>query len=116
MMVAITNRDLELIRILDRARWLSTRQIRQHFFATASLNACQKRLRKLAEADLIAHVRLSRTEQNLWRIGPRGTARLQSEGILIQGTPKRTPVNLEHFLTINSFRLWFLRHFENRND
>ena len=116
MSVALTNRDLEFIRILDRARWLTTSQVQQHYFRNASINACQKRLRKLAEADLIAHARPSRTEQNLWRIGSRAVARLHSEGIAIQGIPKRPPGNLEHFLTINSFRLWFMRHFENRND
>src|SRR5439155_5846455 len=112
MSVDLTNRDLELIRVLDPARWLTTRQIQQHYFSHASANACQKRLRKLAEADVIANVRPSRTTQSLWRIGGKGICRLQAEGILVRGVPKRMPGNLDHFLTINELRLWFMRQFQ----
>src|SRR5205823_1196150 len=88
MNIDITPRDIELVRVLDRARWLTTRQIHNHYFGDASVNACQKRLRKLAEADVIFNVRPSRTEQSLWRIAGKGIARLQSEGVVVLGIPK----------------------------
>ena len=112
MNISITPRDIELVRVLDRARWLTTRQIHNHYFGHASVNACQKRLRKLAEAAVITTVRPSRTEQSLWRIAKEGIARLQSEVAVVLGIPKRIPGNLDHFVTINECRLWFMRHFQ----
>src|SRR5436190_519595 len=87
MNVDLTNRDLELIRVLNRARWLTTRQVQQHYFSHASSNACQKRLRKLAAANLIANVRPSRTTQSLWRIGSKGIHQLRAEGVVLRGIP-----------------------------
>ncbi len=111
MTVVLTNRDLELIRLLNQARWLTTQQVHQYYFRDTSVNACQKRLRKLAEANVIANVRPSRTAQSLWRIGAKRTVQLHAEGTVIRGIPKRIPGNLDHFLAINDLRLWFMRQY-----
>jgi hypothetical protein len=110
MKITLTDRDLNLISLLDRAHWLTTRQIHQCFFPNASANACQKRLRILASGGFLVQVRSNRTDQSVWRIGIPGLARLQKEGIASNTVPKRVPGNLDHFSTINDVRLWFLRN------
>jgi hypothetical protein len=116
MKVILTLRDRDLLRLVANARWLTTAQIHQVYFPARSINACQKRLRRLASSDFIAPVRPSRTEQQLWRIGRKGLTALRTEGAASLRVPKRAPGNLDHFCAINALRLWFLRHFSAREN
>jgi hypothetical protein len=109
MKLVLTERDLDLLRMCRRAGWLTTRQIQGYYFPGVSVNASQKRLRKLAQASYLFHARPSRTEQSLWRIGRLGLCRLEPEGMSSVELPKRVPGNLQHFLLINDLRLWFGR-------
>lgn len=109
--VELTSRDWELLEIVARAGFLATGQIHHHFFRRCSVNACQKRLRKLATARYLAAVRLSRTEQQLWRLGPAGIRMLTGRGWQEFVVPKRAPANLKHTMAINDLRLWFHEHF-----
>ena len=92
--VQLTSRDQELLEIVAAAGFLTTRQIHQHFFQGASVNACQKRLRKLAAPGYLAALRLSRTEQQLWRLGRTGIRTLTGIGCTGLVVPKRAPANL----------------------
>jgi len=111
MNLHLTERDRDLLLVLSRARWLTTRQIHGHYFEEASLNACQKRLRKLAQASFLAGVRPSRMETQLWRLGTQGVQTLRAREATAPSVPKRIPGNREHFLTVNDLRLWFRGHF-----
>jgi hypothetical protein len=106
MKTILTSRDRDLLLLASKARWLTTAQIHRAYFHNCSVNACQKRLRKLAQTGLLASARPSRTEQQLWRIGVHGAANLHAGG-LSTPIPKRPPANLDHFRTINDLRLWF---------
>jgi hypothetical protein len=105
--VKLTCRDRELLEIVGAARFLTTRQVHQRFFQASSVNACQKRLRKLASSGHLAALRLSRTEQQLWRLGRAGIRTLTGMGHAGLVVPKRAPANLSHTVAINEFRLWF---------
>lgn len=102
--IDVTSRDIELLELLLRARWLSTEQIRRRFFPRASSNAAQKRVRKLVSAGLLYASRRGRTDHSLFRLTPRGCS---IAGDPERKTPKRLPAELEHFVAINDLRLWF---------
>jgi hypothetical protein len=105
--VELTCRDQALLEIVAAAGFLTTRQVHQQFFRASSVNACQKRLRKLAASGHLAALRLSRTEQQLWRLGRAGIRTLTGMGRTGLVVPKRAPANLSHTAAINDLRLWF---------
>jgi hypothetical protein len=104
--VKLTFRDRELLEVVAAAGFLTTRQVHRQFFRASSLNACQKRLRKLATSGHLAALRLSRTEQQLWRLGRAGIRTLTDVGRTGLVVPKRAPANLSHTAAINDLRLW----------
>lgn len=100
--VVVTSRDLELFNLLVRAKWLSTSQIRRRFFPGASLNAVQKRLRRLALGGHLKVGRTGRTSESLFSLT--GTSR----GLIgFEHQAARLPQQLGHFAFINDLRLWF---------
>jgi hypothetical protein len=105
--VELTCRDQELLEVVAAAGFLTTRQVHHQFFRGSSVNACQKRLRKLAASGHLAPLRLSRTEQQLWRLGRAGIRTLTGVGRTGLVVPKRAPANLSHTAAINDLRLWF---------
>ncbi len=50
MNARITERDVRLLAKLGVCRWLTTTQVKRLYFPEATLNAVQKRLRKLSDA------------------------------------------------------------------
>lgn len=112
MKVQLTRRDDDLIATIAKARWLTTQQIHAFYFRGVSLNACQKRLRKLASAGFLSGARPSRMETQLWRLGSEGARLLRNRGVGMSPVPKRLPGNRDHFAAINDLRLWFRRKFE----
>src|SRR5437763_1791864 len=70
--VQITPRDLQLLRKLNAAGWLTTRQIQRRFFLGVSANAVCKRLRKLAAEKYISMARYNSTECALYRLAGQG--------------------------------------------
>jgi hypothetical protein len=110
--VKLTSRDEELVETVSAAGFLTTRQVHRYFFRESSMNACQKRLRKLAAAGYLAGLRLSRTEQQLWRLGRTGIRLFANIGRTGLVVPKRAPANLHHTAAINDLRLWFRGHWK----
>lgn len=100
----LTERDRAILRLLGRARWLSTEQIQRSFFLTASSNAVSKRLRKLVETGYLHGVRRGRTELNYYRATSSG---LQMASYTEPFRVPHFPTQIEHFRSINDVRLWF---------
>jgi hypothetical protein len=100
--VSLTLRDKELFRLLVRARWLSSSQVAKGFFPDVSMNAVQKRLRRLVDGDFLRSVRLSRTEENYVALARLGREATQSDVHL----ERRLPSQIEHFSYVNDVRLW----------
>src|SRR6266852_5829795 len=57
MNARLTDRDLRLLVKCAICRWLTTGQIQRLYFPKASLNAVQKRLRKLSDAGYLRSYR-----------------------------------------------------------
>jgi hypothetical protein len=68
----LTNRDMELLRELRAARWLTTTQIRRRFFTQASLSAAHRRLRKLVVVKYLVRYQEDRMHQAMFTLGPEG--------------------------------------------
>lgn len=108
--VQITPRDLQLLRKLNAAGWLTTRQIQRRFFPAVSANAVCKRLRKLVAGRYIGMARHNSTECALYRLAGQGKLalvehfNLDAEEINI---PTQVPRKLEHFTKINDLRFSF---------
>ncbi len=110
--IAVTTRDLKLFEALVNARWLSTSQIQRRFFRTASLNAVNKRMRRLASGDLLRCVRPGLTEQCYFRLTSKSAERLRDNiGSDLETIPNRFPKQIRHFEAINDVRLWFQDQF-----
>jgi hypothetical protein len=117
MTVRITERDIQILELLAAAGWLSTRQIQYALFPDAITKVVNKRMRKLTEAKHLEKVRLSRTDQNLYRLGNEGKKVVASEtnfpeaGIVLMRKPPR---ELDHFIAINDLRLFFEKEVKKR--
>ena len=101
----LTNRCMDLLRLLRAARWLTTGQVRLRFFPRATVDAVHKRLRKLTEATYLTMVRENRMTEALFTLGPEGKRVLERSGaeeIVLERTP---PKQLEHFIGINDLRI-----------
>src|SRR5205085_1253416 len=113
--VHLTARDLRLFKKLSAAGWLTSTQIRNHFFPQKSTNAVCKRLRKLAEERYIALARTSSTEAGLYRLAGRGKLALiehaQGDAADI-AIPTQLPRTVKHFVAVNNLRF----HFEKLTD
>ena len=116
--LCLTQRDLELLLKLNAAGWLSTGQIRDWFFPDRSTNAVCKRLRRLAASKYVSMVRMSSTEQALYRLASRGKRalieHLSCEETDIS-TPTQLPRKIDHFIAINDLRLCFDRMRKDRS-
>ncbi len=114
----LTQRDLELLLKLNAAGWLSTGQIRDWFFPDRSTNTVCKRLRRLAASKYVSMVRMSSTEQALYRLASRGKRalieHLSCEEADIS-TPTQLPRKIDHFIAINDLRLCFDRMRKDRS-
>ncbi len=102
----VTARDRGLFELLGRARWLSTAQIQRRFFPGKSLNAVNKRMRRLVRAQYLRRVRPTLMDQCYFRLTATGADRLRDDGGRSIGVPKRFPRQVSHFAAINDVRLW----------
>lgn len=101
----LTPRCVNILRLLQAARWLSTPQIQRRFFPGVTPDAVRKRLRKLTRAGYLGTVRQSPMSPALFRLGPAGKRLLEESGA--DGIPlERTlPAQIDHLLGINDLRL-----------
>ena len=101
----LTERCMDLLKLLDTARWLTTNQIHTRFFAHATYDATRKRLRKLTGAKYLVTVRQRRMELALFTLGPEGKRQLERIGSEPVNLERRPPLQKEHFLGVNDLRI-----------
>src|SRR5437016_6307999 len=82
----LTERDKEILRKLQRCKWLTTSQIQRVFFPDAALDPVRKRMRKLAHAKYLQSFRQHHMAEMLHGLG-------------------KPPKQIEHLTGINDIRL-----------
>src|SRR5260370_13193793 len=103
-MLRLTDRDRALITKCSVCRWLTTTQIQRLYFPDATVNAVQKRLRKLAEAGCVRTYRPDLMSEALHAVGPKGRAVAEEKG-LEAPTGNDVPRQIEHLTGINDNRV-----------
>jgi hypothetical protein len=104
MTVRITERDVAMLVKCALCRWLTTDQLRRLYFPTATPNAVQKRLRKLAEAGYLRTYQESPTAEAIHAVGPKGKPLVEEKGIaaMLGG---EIPRQIEHLRGVNDIRI-----------
>ena len=101
----LTQRCINLLRLLSAARWLTTRQIHRRFFAGATPDAARKRLRKLTAGEYLVMVREGRMNEALFTLGRAGKRVVETAGMTPPALERRPPAQREHFLAVNDVRI-----------
>jgi hypothetical protein len=103
-MLRCTERDKSLIVKSALCRWLTTRQIQRLYFPRATVNAVQKRLRKLTEGGYLRTHREDAFSEALHSAGPKGRAVLEEKGVEYVGAAE-VPRQIPHLVGINDVRI-----------
>ncbi len=104
MTVRVTERDVRMLVKCALCRWLTTDQLRHLYFPKATLNAVQKRLRKLADAGYLRSYRDHPTAESIHAVGPKGKPLVEEKGVNVM-VGGDVPSQLEHLLGINEIRI-----------
>jgi hypothetical protein len=104
MAVRLTDRDAKLLAKCAVCRWLATGQVRSLYFPEATLNAVQKRLRKLAEAGYLRSHREHPTAEAIHAVGPKGKPLLEEKGLAVLPGGE-VPRQIDHMLGVNDIRI-----------
>jgi hypothetical protein len=104
MATRLTDRDARILVKLAICRWLTTDQIKRLYFPEATLNAVQKRLRKLSDSGYLRSYREHPTAEAIHAVGPKGKPLVEEKGIEVALTTE-VPRQLEHLLGINEIRV-----------
>ena len=104
MNVRLTERDRRMLVKCAICRWLTTDGLRRLYFPEATLNAVQKRLRKLAEEGYLRSYRAHPTAEAIHALGPKGKPVVEGKGIEV-ALQAEVPKQLEHLLGINEVRI-----------
>lgn len=105
MNAKLTARDQRLLAKCAFCRWLTTTQIQRLYFPKASLNAVQKRLRKLTDAGYLRAHRENQMAEAIYSVGPKGKPLVGEQGLETVGC--EVPKQLEHLTGINTIRIAF---------
>jgi hypothetical protein len=121
MNARITERDVRLLAKLGVCRWLTTTQVKCLYFPEATLNAVQKRLRKLSDAGYVRSHREHLTAEAMHAVGPKGKPLVEERGIGVT-LSHEVPAQLEHLVGVNDLRVaveasgmdvaWFFGYWE----
>src|SRR6266481_2588152 len=104
MNARLTDRDLRLLVKCAICRWLTTGQIQRLYFPKATLNAVQKRLRKLSDAGYLRSYREHPTAEAVHSLGPKGRPLVEEKGVEAIVSAE-VPQQLEHLLGVNEIRI-----------
>src|SRR6266404_9687109 len=104
MNARLTDRDLRMIVKCAICRWLTTGQIQRLYFPEATLNAVQKRLRKLSDAGYLRSYREHPTAEAVHALGPKGKPLVEEKGVEA-AVSAEVPQQLEHLLGVNEIRV-----------
>jgi hypothetical protein len=104
MTVRLTDRDVRMLAKCALCRWLTTDQLRRLYFPKATLNAVQKRLRKLADTGYLRSYREHPTAESIHAVGPKGKPLVEEQGVeVVAGMD--VPGQAEHLLGVNELRI-----------
>ena len=103
MTLRLTDRDRRILAKCAICRWLPTRQIQQFYFPNATVNAVQKRLRKLADHGYLRIYRENLMSEALHGAGPAGQLILRERGIETVLT-EDNPRQIKHLIGVNTIR------------
>jgi hypothetical protein len=104
MNARLTDRDLRMLVKCAICRWLTTGQIQRLYFPKATLNAVQKRLRKLSDAGYLRSYREHPTAEAVHALGPKGKPLVEEKGVEATVSAE-VPQQLEHLLRVNEIRI-----------
>jgi hypothetical protein len=103
-MLRCTERDKSLIVKCGLCRWLTTTQIQRLYFPRATLNAVQKRLRKLTEAGYLRTHRDGLLSEALHAPGSKGRLILEEKGLACAGG-NEVSRQIPHLVRVNDIRI-----------
>ena len=103
-MLRCTERDKSLVVKCGLCRWLTTTQIQRLYFPRATLNAVQKRLRKLTEAGYLRTHRDGLLSEALHAPGPKGRLILEEKGLACAGG-NEVSRQIPHLVGVNDIRI-----------
>src|SRR5262249_26131778 len=101
----LTSRCMELLRLLQTARWLSTSQIHRRFFGQVTKDAARRRLRKLANVDYLRRWQRNPMSEALFALGKEGKRALEKQEGSDVTLERQPPKQLDHFVGINDLRI-----------
>ena len=104
MTLRLTDRDLRLLVKCAVCRWLTTDQVKRLYFPEATLNAVQKRLRKLSEAAYLRSHQEHPTAEAIHAVGPKGKPLVEEKGVEVAGGSE-VPRQVDHMLGVNEIRI-----------
>jgi hypothetical protein len=104
MKARVTERDVQILVKCAVCRWLTTAQIRRLYFPETSLNAVQKRLRKLSDVGHLRSHREHPTAEAVHAVGPKGKPLVEGTGVEV-ALGGDIPKQLEHLVGINEIRI-----------
>lgn len=104
MAVRLTDRDVQMFVKCALCRWLTTDQLRRMYFADATLNAVQKRLRKLSDAGYLRSHQEHPTAEGIHAVGPKGKPLVEEKGVTVAAGGD-VPGQVGHLLGVNELRL-----------
>lgn len=104
MTVKLTARDRRILVKCALCRWLTTTQLKRLYFPAVTMNAVQKRLRKLADAGYLRAHREHPTAETIHALGPKGKLLVEELGITASLSGE-VPKQVEHLLGINEVRV-----------
>src|SRR5436309_574736 len=105
MSVRLTKRCMDLLELLQAARWLTTQQVRRRFFPHATLDATRKRLRKLTEVGYLAMCQEHRMCSAFFSLGREGKRVLETQGAEEIVLERKLGAQTDHLSGINDIRL-----------
>jgi len=103
MTVRLTDRDVRMLVKCGICRWLTTDQLKRLYFPETTLNAVQKRLRKLADEGYLRSHREHPTAEAIHALGPKGKPLVEQKGIEVT-LQTEIPHQLTHLLGVNELR------------
>jgi hypothetical protein len=104
LMLRCTERDKKLIMKCGLCRWLTTTQIQRLYFPGATVNAVQKRLRKLGEEGYLRTHREGILSEALHAAGPKARALFEENGLEYVGGNDISR-QIEHLVGVNDIRI-----------
>ncbi|HXQ26819.1 MAG TPA: replication-relaxation family protein [Candidatus Acidoferrales bacterium] len=101
----LTNRCIELLKLLRSARWLTTGQVCRRFFAPASVSAARRRLRALTCAGYLRKHQENRMREAVFALGRKGKIALERDGFDGVALERKPPKQREHMEGVNDIRI-----------